>query len=61
MAAGQRKARDAMVPPVSAIPSTSVIAPSGGATPLGTEGDLDTAASDPVGVTQVRYELTGEA
>jgi hypothetical protein len=48
-----------MVPPVSAIPSTSVIIPSGGATLSGTQEVLDAKASDPVGVTNVQYELTG--
>jgi Bacterial Ig-like domain (group 3)/Bacterial Ig domain/Pentapeptide repeats (8 copies) len=44
---------------VGPLPTTSVLIPSGGATVSGAKALLDAAASSPVGITSVNYELTG--
>jgi Bacterial Ig-like domain (group 3)/Bacterial Ig domain/Pentapeptide repeats (8 copies) len=44
---------------VGPLPTTSVLIPSDGATISGAKALLDAAASSPVGITSVNYELTG--
>jgi hypothetical protein len=44
---------------VGPLPTTSVLIPSDGATVSGTKALLDAAASSPVGITSVKYEVSG--
>ena len=56
--ASLRQGMDAMVPPLTDVPSTSVVVPSAGSTMIGTKY-LDAIAADPVGVTGVKFLLFG--
>ena len=56
--ASLRQGMDAMVPPLTDVPSTSLLIPSNGSTLTGTEY-LDATAADPVGVTGVEFRLFG--
>lgn len=56
--ASLRQGMDAMVPPLTDIPSVSEVRPATGSTVSGTQY-LDAVTSDPVGVTGVQFRLTG--